>query len=112
MKILQGDIFMADLSPTMESEQAGFRPVLVIQNNTLNKNLNTVIIVPITGNLRAKGRLTTFLLNKENSDLKKESIALLFQIRTIDKARLKQQVGHLQKPELDLLKIHTLLLFK
>jgi len=92
MRIRQGDIFLADLNPIRGHEQAGFRPVLVLQNNTLNHNLNTVIVVPITTNMSAKGLLTTFFLNKETSGLKYDSIVLLFQIRTLDKTRLKKRV--------------------
>lgn len=84
---------MADLNPVKGHEQAGYRPVIVLQNNILNKNLNTVVIAPITTNLQAKGYLTTFFLNKKTSNLQFESIILLFQIRTIDKLRLKKLVS-------------------
>lgn len=93
--IKQGSIFMADLNPVKGHEQAGYRPVIVLQNNILNKNLNTVVIAPITKNLQAKGYLTTYFLNKENSNLQFESLILLFQIRTIDKLRLKKFVSTL-----------------
>jgi len=95
MKISQGDVYLADLNPVMDHEQACFRPVLVIQNNILNDNLNTVIIVPITANLQAKGLLTTFFLPSKISNLPKDSLALLFQIRTLDKARLKKKISNL-----------------
>ena len=103
---------MADLDPIKGSEQSGFRPVLVIQNDILNRKLNTVIVVPITSNLKLKGRLTTFLLSTSNTGLKGESLALLFQIRTIDKIRLIKKVGRLDVESLSLLKLHTFLLFK
>ncbi|MBI2638856.1 type II toxin-antitoxin system PemK/MazF family toxin [Candidatus Peregrinibacteria bacterium] len=93
--ILQGDIYLADLNPVKGHEQAGFRPVLVLQNNTLNKNLNTVIIAPLTTNLKAKGYLTTYFLDKKTSHLPQDSIVLLYQIRTIDKERLKKKVSQL-----------------
>lgn len=95
--IKQGSIFMVDLNPVKGHEQAGYRPVIVLQNNILNKNLNTVVVAPITKNLQARGYLTTFFLNSKNSNLEFESIALLFQIRTIDKLRLKKFVGVLNK---------------
>lgn len=93
--IQQGSIFMADLNPVKGHEQSGYRPVIVLQNNILNKNLNTVVIAPITKNLQARGLLTTFFLDRKNSNLRCESIVLLFQIRTIDKSRLKTFVSSL-----------------
>lgn len=97
MQIRQGDIFLADLNPIRGHEQAGFRPVLVLQNNTLNHNLNTVVIAPLTTNLSAKGLLTTFFIEKKNSGLKYDSIILLFQIRTLDKARLEKKVRNVSE---------------
>lgn len=95
MKISQGDIYLADLNPVKGHEQAGFRPVLVMQNDVLNKNLNTAIIVPITSNLQAKGLLTTYFLPKSVSELSQDSVALLFQLRTLDKKRLKKRLSSL-----------------
>lgn len=92
MRINQGDIFFADLNPVKGHEQAGLRPVLILQNNILNEFLSTVIIIPITSNLAAKGKLTTFFLEKKLTSLPKDSVALLFQIRTIDKERLVKKV--------------------
>jgi mRNA interferase MazF len=95
--ILQGDIFYADLNPVQGHEQAYFRPVLILQNKILNENLNTVIIAPITSNLQAKGKYTTYFLDKKISKLPKDSVVLLHQIRTIDKARLRQKLETLDK---------------
>jgi mRNA interferase MazF len=86
--IKRGQIFMADLNPIRGHEQGGYRPVLIIQKDVLNKHLNTVVIAPITKNMKAKGFLTTCFLDKKISHLKFDSVALLFQIRTIDKGRL------------------------
>ncbi|MFA6917848.1 MAG: type II toxin-antitoxin system PemK/MazF family toxin, partial [Candidatus Gracilibacteria bacterium] len=91
MKIEQGDIYMANLNPTKGHEQAGMRPVLVMQNDILNKNLSTVIIAPITSNLSSKGLLTTWFLSGKTSGLNIDSVVLLFQIRTVDKLRLEKQ---------------------
>lgn len=91
----QGAIYFADLNPVKGHEQAGFRPVLVLQNDILNKNLSTVIIAPITTNLKAKGYLTTCFLAKSVSGLPQDSVILLYQIRTIDKMRLKRLVSNL-----------------
>lgn len=99
MEINQGDIFITDLNPIKGHEQAGLRPVLIIQNNVLNSKLNTVVIVPITSNLKTKGFLTTFFLSKEGAKLNTDSIALLFQIRTIDKSRLQKRIGEMGKKD-------------
>ncbi len=85
MNIKQGDIFLANLNPIKGHEQTGTRPIIILQNNILNKNLNTIIIIPITSNLAAKGKMTTYFLEKNVTNLNKDSVALLFQIRTIDK---------------------------
>lgn len=97
MKIEQADIFLADLNPAFGHEQSGYRPILILQNNVLNKNLNTVIIAPITTNLEAKGKLTTFFIDKDSSVLSQDSVVLLFQIRTIDKRRLRKKIAKLDK---------------
>lgn len=99
MPIHQGDIYLADLSPVKGHEQAGFRPVLVMQNDILNANLNTVVIVPITANLNAKGKLTTYFLPRTISRLNQDSVVLLFQIRTIDKERLRKIIARLGRDE-------------
>ncbi len=94
-KIKQGDIFWANLDPVQGHEQAGMRPVLIIQNEILNQNLSTILIAPITSNLTVKGRLTTYFLSKKTSKLKQDSIALLYQLRCIDKSRLLERAGSL-----------------
>jgi len=88
---------MANLDPVKGHEQGGFRPVLVLQNDILNMNLSTVIIAPITKNMKAKGYLTTFFLDREISRLKFDGIALLYQIRTIDRSRLVKKVSSLDQ---------------
>ena len=97
MTIRQGDIFLADLNPIKGHEQAGYRPVLIMQNDSLNRNLNTAIIAPITSNLQAKGKLTTYFLSKKDSKLGKDSVVLLFQIRTLDIRRLQKKVICIKK---------------
>lgn len=91
--IKQGDIFWANLNPTIGHEQKGLRPVLILQNNLLNEDLNTVIVAPITTNLEAKGFLTTYFLKSVMTGLKHDSLALLYQLRAIDKKRLNQKAG-------------------
>lgn len=92
MEISRGEIYYADLSPVVGSEQGGVRPVLVVQNNVGNKYSPTVIIAAITSQL-AKAKLPTHIeLSKEQYSLPKDSVVLLEQIRTLDKRRLKEKV--------------------
>ena len=92
MDITRGDIYYADLSPVVGSEQGGVRPVLVIQNDVGNKFSPTVIIAAITSQL-SKAKLPTHIeLDKEKYCLAKDSVVLLEQIRTLDKRRLKDKV--------------------
>ena len=95
MVIKRGDMFYADLSPVVGSEQGGIRPVLVIQNNTGNKYSPTVIVSAITSQMN-KNRLPTHIeLDSETFGLKADSVVLAEQIRTIDKSRLKEKIGHI-----------------
>lgn len=95
MVIKRGDMFYADLSPVVGSEQGGVRPVLVIQNNIGNKYSPTVIVSAITSQLN-KSKLPTHIeLDSEEFGLKSDSIILTEQIRTIDKSRLKEKIGHI-----------------
>ena len=92
MEINRGDIYYADLSPVVGSEQGGVRPVLVVQNNIGNKYSPTVIIAAITSQL-SKAKLPTHIeLNKDEYSLPKDSVVLLEQIRTLDKRRLKDHI--------------------
>ena len=100
MIIKRGELYLADLSPVMGSEQGGVRPVLVIQNDIGNKYSPTIIVSAITSRLY-KAKLPTHISLDANSfGLSKDSIILLEQIRTIDKLRLKEKIG-----ELDTLKM-------
>ena len=93
MEINRGEIYYADLSPVVGSEQGGIRPVLVVQNNVGNKYSPTVIIAAITSQL-SKAKLPTHIeLSKDKYSLPKDSVLLLEQIRTLDKRRLKERVG-------------------
>ncbi len=93
MVIKRGDMYYADLSPVVGSEQGGIRPVLIIQNNVGNKYSPTVIAAAITSQT-SKNRLPTHI-NIDSSDfgLMKNSVILTEQIRTIDKSRLKEKIG-------------------
>ena len=95
MNIKRGDIFYADLSPVVGSEQGGLRPVLIIQNDVGNKYSPTVIAAAITSRM-SKTRLPTHIdVYAEKVGLAKDSVILLEQIRTLDKRRLKEKMGHL-----------------
>ena len=91
--VKRGDIFYADLSPVIGSEQGGVRPVLVVQNDIGNKYYPTVIVVAITSQIN-KAKLPTHLeISAKEFGLAKDSVVLLEQIRTLDKQRLKDKIG-------------------
>ena len=93
--IKRGDIFYADLSPVIGSEQGGLRPVLIVQNDVGNKYSPTVIAAAITSRL-GKTKLPTHIdVYADKVGLQKDSVILLEQIRTIDKRRLREKMGHL-----------------
>lgn len=91
--VKRGDVYYADLSPVIGSEQGGVRPVLVIQNDIGNKYSPTVIIAAITSQIN-KAKLPTHVeITGQQYGLPKDSVILLEQIRTIDKKRLREKVG-------------------
>ena len=95
MTVNTGDIFYADLSPVVGSEQGGIRPVLIVQNDVGNKFSPTVIAAAITSQ-KEKTKLPTHIeVSSQSCGLAKDSIVLLEQIRTIDKQRLKEHMGRL-----------------
>lgn len=91
--INRGDIYYADLSPVVGSEQGGIRPVLILQNNKGNRFSTTVIVGPISSKL-TKNPIPTHVIIRCDS-LEKKSVILLEQIRTIDKARFQEKLGRL-----------------
>ena len=102
MIVRRGDIFYADLSPVIGSEQGGLRPVLIIQNDVGNKFSPTVIAAAITSQ-RFKTSLPTHIrVNADGCGLAKDSIVLLEQVRTIDKQRLKEKMGCLDSSSMDM----------
>lgn len=94
-QLRRGDIYFADLSPAVGSEQNGCRPVLIIQNDQGNRCSPTVIVAAITGHIKAKRLPTHVLLDPKNCCVKMHSTILLEQIRTLDRSRLKNYVGRL-----------------
>ncbi len=97
MVVKRGDIFYADLSPVVGSEQGGVRPVLVVQNDIGNKFSPTVIVAAITSQIN-KAKLPTHIeIMADDYGLSKDSVILLEQIRTIDKRRLRERLGRLDE---------------
>lgn len=95
MVVKRGDMFYADLSPVIGSEQGGVRPVLIIQNDRGNKYSPTVIAAAITSQT-GKNKLPTHIeIDSKSYGLKADSVVLTEQIRTIDKSRLKEKIGHI-----------------
>ena len=96
MVVKRGDIFYADLSPVVGSEQGGVRPVLIVQNDVGNRYSPTVICAAITSKMN-KSKLPTHIeIDCKNYCLIKDSVILLEQLRTIDKSRLREKVDHLE----------------
>ncbi len=101
LTVKRGDIFYADLSPVVGSEQGGVRPVLIIQNDTGNKHSPTVIAAAITSQT-GKAKLPTHIaLSAHQYGLPKNSLVLLEQIRTLDKKRLREKMGRLDDALMD-----------
>ena len=98
INVKRGDIFYADLSPVVGSEQGGVRPVLIVQNNTGNRHSPTVIAAAITSQT-GKAKLPTHIeLVAQRYGLPKDSVILLEQVRTLDKKRLREHMGRLDQP--------------
>ncbi len=101
--VKKGEIYFADLSPVVGSEQGGMRPVLIVQNDVGNKYSPTVIAAAVTSQIN-KAKLPTHVeLSAAGHGLSKDSVVLLEQLRTIDKRRLKEKVGRIDEEEMDLI---------
>ncbi len=106
--IKRGELYYADLSPVVGSEQGGIRPVLIVQNDVGNKYSPTVIAAAVTSRL-GKAKLPTHIeLSAKQYGLAKDSVVLLEQIRTLDKRRLKERIGEI--PEAVMTKVNQALL--
>lgn len=97
MTVKRGDIYYADLSPVIGSEQGGVRPVLIIQNDVGNKYSPTIIAAAITSKINKAKMPTHIELAANEYGLSKDSVILLEQIRTIDKQRLREKIGKLDE---------------
>ena len=97
MSVKRGEIYYADLSPVVGSEQGGIRPVLIVQNDVGNRHSPTIICAAITSKMN-KAKLPTHIeLSSAKYDMDKDSVILLEQLRTIDKKRLKDKICHLDQ---------------
>ena len=101
MIVKRGDMFYADLSPVVGSEQGGIRPVIIIQNDLGNKYSPTVITAAITSQTNKTKLPTHIEIGENTSGLKSNSVVLTEQIRTIDKKRLKKYIGHLNAVDMN-----------
>ncbi|MBE6827692.1 MAG: type II toxin-antitoxin system PemK/MazF family toxin [Ruminococcaceae bacterium] len=101
MTVKRGDIYYADLSPVIGSEQGGMRPVLIVQNDVGNRYSPTVIAAAITSQ-KYKTKLPTHIsVNADRCGLQKDSVVLLEQVRTLDKQRLRERMGNLPDSEMN-----------
>lgn len=91
--VTRGDMFYAEMPEGIGSEQKGYRPVIILQNNVGNKHSPTVVVAALTSEIRSKAQLPTHYLMKAENGLEKPSIVLLEQIHTLDKRRLKKYIG-------------------
>lgn len=91
----RGDIFLATLSPVRGSEQAGTRPVLILQTDPLNSFLRTVVVIPFTSNLRWRSFAFCVFVARGEGGLDSDSVALCHQIRVVDKSRLIRRLGQI-----------------
>jgi mRNA interferase MazF len=89
----RGEIWLADLDPIQGSEQAGTRPVLILQNDRLNRVSKTVLAIPLTTNLKLKNLPSSVLLVRGEGGLLKDSVAMCHQMRALDLARLRRRFG-------------------
>lgn len=100
LNVKRGDIFYADLSPVVGSEQGVIRPVIIIQNDIGNRYSPTVIVAAITSQIN-KAKLPTHVeISSEEYGLNRDSVVLLEQIRTLDKKRLKEKIGHMTEDDM------------
>ncbi|MDX9970283.1 MAG: type II toxin-antitoxin system PemK/MazF family toxin [Candidatus Gracilibacteria bacterium] len=98
----QKDIYLANMNPTMGSEQSGKRPVVIISGNTLNTNLNIKIVCPISSKVKNQ-RVTVCIEKNKKNNLDKDSVVLPFQVRSVSNSRLINKIGEISDNELILI---------
>jgi mRNA interferase MazF len=96
MTMRRGEIWIATLDPTQGSEQAGVRPIIIFQNDTISRYTTTVISIPLTTNLRRASLPSSVLIPNGEGGLTQDSVALCHQIRVLDKNRLRNKIGEVQ----------------
>jgi mRNA interferase MazF len=96
VKIKRGEVWLANLDPTQGSEQAGTRPVIVFQNDLINRYSRTVLTIPLTTNLGRASLPSCLLISKGDGGLASDSVALCHQLRVLDKSRLQRRLGTLK----------------
>jgi mRNA interferase MazF len=101
MIVMRGDIRLADLNPTQGSEQGGMRPVLVLQNDRINRFTTTVLTIPITTNLRRAALPSCVKITQGEGGLDRDSVALCHQLRVLDKTRLSRKLGAVSSETLE-----------
>ena len=105
MIIKRGEIWLADLNPTRGSEQAGTRPVLIFQNDLINKYTTTVLAIPFTTNLRRASLPSCVLVLKGEGGLTSDSVALCHQLRVLDKTRLHKKLGEVNPETIESIEV-------
>jgi len=108
MTVRRGEIWLADLNPTQGSEQSGIRPVLVFQNNSINRFTSTFLAIPFTTNARRASLPTCALLRAGEGGLEKDSVALCHQLRVLDGTRLKRRLGTVSAETLEMIEAKVL----
>lgn len=93
MKISRGEVWLANLDPVRGSEQAGLRPVIILQNDLINAFTSTVIAIPFTTNMRRASLPSSVRVNRGEGGLENDSVALCHQMRVLDKTRLSRKLG-------------------
>jgi len=109
MTIRRGEIWIANFDPTQGSEQAGVRPTIIFQNDTISRYTTTVISIPLTTNLRRASLPSCVLIPSGEGGLAQDSVALCHQMRVLDKTRLRSKIGEIN-PEL-LVQLENIVLF-
>lgn len=109
MIVLRGEVWLADLNPVRGSEQAGTRPVLVLQTNAINRFTTTVLVVPFTTNLRRASLPSCVQVGAGEGGLTSDSVALCHQLRVLDKTRLTKKLGEVGAATIE--KIETCVVF-
>jgi mRNA interferase MazF len=103
IRVNRGEIWLADLNPTRGSEQAGVRPVLIFQNDLLNKYTTTILAIPLTTNLKRASLPSCVLIPQKEGGLSSDSVALCHQLRVLDKTRLQKRLGAVSSQTLALI---------